>query len=99
MIIYNINTETFAGLAAYKHYVNVNSPVFRAIEKEFDKFIEDSNPGDEYREKYFSEDAIYCKKQAIIGAIDHILEVMDEHKLKFIKLNDSRIDLAAIFQD
>jgi len=99
MKIYNINTETEAGLRAYKSHCKTDSHLFIAIEKEFDKFIKDSNPASEYQDKYFSEDAIYSKKYAIRAAIDHIFEVMDEYNLPFIFLNDNRLDLAAIFQD
>lgn len=99
MKIYNINTETESGLRAYKAHCKTDSHLFRAIEKEFDKFIKDSNPASEYEDKYFSEDAIYSKKYAIIAAIDQIFEVMDEYKIPFIFLNDNRLDLAAAFQD
>ena len=99
MKIYNINTETEAGLRAYKAHCKVDSLLFKAIEKEFNRFIKDSKPASEYENKYFSKDAIYSKKYAIIAAIDQIFEIMDEEQIPFIFLNDKRIDLAAAFQD
>jgi len=95
MRIFNIDQETDAGYMAYKAMTKTDSSVFQAIEKEFDKWI-DGRP--DYNEMYFSDEAVYTKKGAIIQAIDQALEVMEEYKLKWIDLNDSRLDLWAAFE-
>jgi len=95
MRIFNIDQETDAGYMAYKAMTKTDSPVFQAIEKEFDRWIEGRR---DYEKMYFSDEAIYTKKGAIIQAIDQTLEVMEEYKLKWIDLNDSRLDLWAAFE-
>lgn len=51
-------------------------PVFQYIEQRFWKWI-DSAPHD-VKDMYFSEDAIYEKKGAIIGAIENAVEEANE---------------------
>lgn len=99
MKIRNINREEESGRIRYNAQIQTNSTLFEAIEEEFDKWIDQSNPAMEYAEKYFSDEAIYSKKRAIISAIDHIYEVMDEEDVNFIYLNDCRIDLSSVFAD
>ena len=51
-------------------------PVFQYVEQRFWKWI-DSAPHD-VKDMYFSEDAIYEKKGAIIGAIENAIEEANE---------------------
>lgn len=62
----------YAKLSAIDH------PVFLAVEKEFWSWLDSSNPAMEYEDMYFSEDAIYSKKDAIKGAISEMMEEADE---------------------
>ena len=95
--IYNIDRESDAGLATYLAHKRTDSLLFKAIEAEFDKWIENYKGGMEYSEMYFSEDAIYSKKGAIHEAIEMIFEIMDEYELGFIMLDDQRIDVLCAF--
>lgn len=79
--------------------MKTSSPVFKAVENEFNNWMDNSNPAMEYADMYFSEDAIYDKKGAIQSAIEQIFEVMEENNLPFIYLNDSRLDLDCAFAD
>lgn len=97
--VFNINTATEAGLRAYRAHFHTSSPLFKAVEKEFNEWMDNSNPASEYHDMYFSEDAIYDKKGAIHGAIEQIFEVMNEENLPFIFLNDKRLDLTCAFAD
>lgn len=96
MKIYNYNTEKESGLMKYREMISVDSPVFQAVEKELDAYL-DGNPY--IAQMYEGEEAIYTKRGAVISAIDQIIEVMDEYDLPFIYLNDKRIDLTAAWQD
>lgn len=73
----------------------LDSPVFAAIEKEFDDFIEHSNPASEYEEMYFGDEAIYSKKGAIRQAIE---EMMDEADITGKPVDIKTFDLWGIFQ-
>jgi hypothetical protein len=99
MKVFNFNRETEAGLAKYQALKKTDSWLFQAVEKEFDSWIDSSNPSSEYEDMYFSEEAIYTKKGAIQGAIELIFEFMDEEKLPFVFLNDNRLDLTSAFSD
>lgn len=95
MRIFNVDQESEAGYQAYKAMTKTDSPVFQAIEKELDKWIDGRT---DYEEMYFGDEAVYTKKGAIIQAIDQAIEVMEEYKLKWIALNDNRLDLWAAFE-
>lgn len=97
MKVFNIDRETETGLQRYFEAMQVDSPLFQEVEREFNKWIEDSNPAMEYEEMYFGDDAIYDKRNAIKAGIEHIFEVMDEEDLPYILTTDSRIDFDAIF--
>ncbi len=98
MKIYNLDTETESGLRKYHELLKPNSPLFIAVEKEFDEWIDSSDPSGEYHDKYFSSDSIYTKEGAIRDGIEQIFEVMKEENLPFIYLNDLRIDLTTSFE-
>lgn len=98
MKFYNINTETPAGLIAYKKAMQPDSLIFQEIEKHFNQWIENTNPASEYHEMYFGDDAILSKKGAIQEGINHLLEIMQEENLPFIYLNHPSIDFDAVFQ-
>jgi hypothetical protein len=57
---------------------SVSSPIFQYVESKFWAWIDGCNPASEYREMYFSEDAIYTKKGAIVGAIEAALDEANE---------------------
>ena len=97
MQIFNINTETDAGLAKYQSLMRTDSWLFKAMEREFDNYMDANGDRNELSEMYFSEDAIYEKKGAIRGAIEMIFDQMNEENLPFIFLKD--VDLSCAFQD
>jgi len=98
MKVYNFDRETTAGALKFAELLNSDSLLFQEIEKEFNAWIEGSNPANEYQEMYFGDDAIYSKSGAIQDAIRQIFEVMDEENLIFITTNDHRLDFDASFQ-
>ncbi len=98
MKIFNLDTETEAGLKAYNAHKRTDSPLFHAVEKEFDKWMEHNNSASEYDEMYFGDEAIYTKEGAIIQGIEQIFEVMNEYNLQSIELTDNRLDLECAFQ-
>lgn len=70
MLIYsNANYETMA---------NPSHPVFIAVEKEFWAWLEQSNPANEYEEKYFGEESIVNKRGAIEQAIEEMIDLANE---------------------
>lgn len=95
--IFNINRESDTGLKRYLDLMKPYSWLFRIIEAEFNNFMDANGDRNELSEMYFSEDAIYEKKESIRGAIEMIFEIMDEENLPFIFLNDRRIDLSCAF--
>ena len=99
MKVFNIDRNTEQGLKNYLALFQSSHPLFKAVEKEFNDWLDNSNPASEYSEMYFSEDAIYDKAGAIRGGIEQIFEVMDEENLPFIYLNDKRLDLTCAFAD
>lgn len=72
------------------------SPVFQAVEKEFDAWIEGSNPANEYQEKYFGDESIYTKRGAIEQAIVEMHEQADDTG-ENVYIKD--FDFDAIFSD
>ena len=87
--------------SAYEYAQKIKDPghpVFQAVEKMFDDWIEKSNPAMEYKEKYFGDFAIYSKQKAIEGAIDAALEYLYEEDLAFIDINSPKLDLIAQFE-
>lgn len=62
----------------YTKLSTLDHPIFLAVEKEFWAWLKNSNPANEYEDMYFSEDAIYDKKQAIRGAIEEMICEADE---------------------
>ena len=71
MKVFNIDSETICGQTALKMHNRLDSPLFQALEGIFDKELEGDHNW-ELREMYFSEDAIYTKKGAIHGMIEHV---------------------------
>jgi hypothetical protein len=68
---------------------NPSHPVFLEVEREFWAWLESSNPANQYEEMYFSDDAIYTKRGAIIGAIEELLnEAQETNKPVLIKTFD-----------
>lgn len=97
MKIYLHDTSTNEGLVKYYDDLRSDSPVFKAIEDEFNDFIDNSNPASELHDMYFSEDAIYDKRGAIEGAYELIRETMVDLGIKSIDHDDHRIDYCAAF--
>jgi hypothetical protein len=61
--------------------LSTSHPIFLFVEKQFWTWLENSNPAMEYKEMYFSEDAIYTKHGAIQEAIESALdEAIEESK-------------------
>jgi hypothetical protein len=98
MKVHNFDRETIEGILKFTEIMQPDSLLFQEIEKEFNAWIEGSNPANEYMEMYFGDDAIYSKSGAIQDAIRQIFEVMDEEDLQFITTNDQRLDFDANFQ-
>ena len=96
MIIYNFNRETESGYKKYRDLFKLDSWLFKAIEKQFDDFMDDYGDRSELREMYESDEAIYSKKGAIHQAIEELFDYMDEEGLKSTDLN--KFDLEGIFQ-
>ena len=57
---------------------NPSHVIFKAVEKQFWQWLEDSNPASENEEKYFGDDAIYDKLGAIEGAIEELINEANE---------------------
>lgn len=74
---------------------NYDNPIFLEVEKEFDNFIDTSNPANEYFDKYFGEYAIYSKEGAILGAIEYMIDEANETGKP---VNVNTFDLAALFE-
>lgn len=98
MIIKNIDRETDAGWEEYQKHRNYDSPLFTNIENKFDDWIETSNPAGEYKDKYFSEDAIYDKGEAILNAIEEIFNYMNENELNQIDTDSPDLDIECFFE-
>ncbi len=64
--------------ADYSKLSSLDHPIFLAVEREFWNWLNSSNPAMEYEDMYFSDDAIYDKKQAIQGAIEEMICEADE---------------------
>jgi hypothetical protein len=63
-----------------------SSAVFQLIEKVWWQWFEETKEhNSEIEDMYFSEDAIYCKKGAIIQAIEQIAEVAEETNKTYFK--------------
>ena len=93
MKVFNVDTETPQGLAAYQAHFKPDSPLFEAIEAIFDGWIRG-----EYEEMYFGEEAIYTKKGAIDQAIQQIFDYMRDENLPFVSLDDANLDLECSFE-
>ena len=78
----------------YSNAINLDSPIFLEVEKEFWKWLESSNPANEFEEMYFSDDAIYSKKDAIYGAIDELINSANEENKPILI---SSFDFDAVF--
>jgi hypothetical protein len=78
----------------YSEVSRVDHPIFQAVENEFNNWIDNSNPALEYHEQYFSDEAIYSKKQAIQGAIS---EMIDEAQETGAPVKISSFDFDAVF--
>lgn len=81
----------------YLQLMNPESPLFKAVEDVFYKWLENSNPAMEYFEMYFGEEAVYDHYLAIKAGIEHVFEVMDQESLIFITLEDNRLDFDSVF--
>lgn len=92
MIVKNVDTETDKGLEERLAHNKMGSPLFLHLDSKFDKFIEEWGQNNDLEEKYYSDEAIYTKKGAIIQAIEHIFEVMDEEKLSHISTDSPLLD-------
>lgn len=100
MRVYRLDTEKESDLQKRFAHDRVDSPLFKAVEKIFDDFMDANGEracGGDLRAMYESEDAIYEKAGAIRGAIEQVFEVIDEYDLKYIDLTDSRLDLICAF--
>lgn len=77
-----------------------DSPLWLAMEQEFDNWLENSNPASEYHEKYFGEDAIYTKHGAIVQAIEDLIIWAEEEERKVVTHSDLKkyFDAAASFE-
>lgn len=62
----------------YAKLTALDHPIFLAVEVEFWGWLNSSNPAMEYEDMYFSDDAIYDKKEAIKAAIEGLINEADE---------------------
>jgi len=69
----------------------IDSNLFLAIDKIFDQWLESTNPANEYFDMYYSDEAIYEKKGAIIYAIENIYDYMSDENKSIVLLNDNNI--------
>ncbi len=72
---------------------SISHPIFKYVEQKFWQWIDCARH--EIKDMYFSEDAIYDKKGAIIQAIENALEEAVESGKP---VNLSNFDLAAAFE-
>ena len=77
-----------------------DSPLWLAMEQEFDQWIEGANPAGEYQDKYFGDDAIYTKSGAIEQAIGDLINWAEEENRKIVTHSDLKkyFDAAASFE-
>ncbi len=99
MKVFYINPELCAGVDQFNKHQKTDSPLFKAIEEKFDQWISDSNPAMEYNEKYFGDNAILSKREAIRGAMYQIFGLMYDEKIAMLDLSDPMIDYDAAFSD
>tara|TARA_R110000868_G_scaffold12456_7_gene59537 strand:+ start:9566 stop:9874 length:309 start_codon:yes stop_codon:yes gene_type:complete len=79
--------------------VSSSAPIFIAVEAVFSNWLKNSNPASEYYDMYYSEDAIYTTRGAIIGGIEAIIEYMTETGKTYITTTEfAKIDIEAAFQ-
>lgn len=78
----------------YQAAAKTDSPIFQAVENEFWKWLNSTNPAMEYSDMYFSEDAIYDKKSAIRGAIEELIAEAEETGKPVLL---SKFDFDAVF--
>jgi hypothetical protein len=98
MIVKLENTDTKQGLRARLAHWQTDSPLFLHLEGKFDKFIEKWGTHNELNEMYFSDDAIFTRKGAILQAIEHIFDVMDMEELTQISTESNLLDFESQWQ-
>ncbi len=75
--------------AVYGTMANPSHPVFQAVEAEFWKWLESSNPAMEYEAMYFSDEAVCNKRGAIEQAIEEMInEANEEGKAVLVRTFD-----------
>jgi antirestriction protein len=75
---------------------NSESTLFQYIENEFENWIEDYE-GRDVVDMYYSDEAIYSKKGAILGSIEEISNIMVEDNLQTLNLDEDESDLTALW--
>ena len=89
MMFYNHHTKTCIKAVkvmysdVIEHHLKTDAWLFKVVEQCFNNWIDGCNPASEMEEKYFSDEAIYDKKGAIIGAIELMFEEMKEANVRW----------------
>lgn len=76
--------------------VSSSAPIFLAVEAVFNKWF--SWQCQDTKDMYYSEDAIYTTRGAILGGIENVIEYMVENKKTYITTEEfTKIDIEAAF--
>lgn len=76
--------------------ISSSAPLFKAVETVFNQWY--SYQYQDTKDMYYSEDAIYTTRGAIIGGIENVIEYMTEKNLTYITTREfSKIDIEAAF--
>lgn len=76
--------------------VSSSAPIFKAVEAVFNQWYKWQDQ--DTKDMYYSEDAIYTTRGAIIGGIEAVIEYMFENNLNYITTREfSKIDIEGTF--
>ena len=82
------------GFDPYK--VSSSAPIFKAVEAVFNQWY--AWQSQDTKDMYYSTDAIYTTRGAIIGGIENVIEYMIESKKNYITTKEfAKIDIEAAF--
>lgn len=83
------------GFDVYK--VSSSAPIFKAVEAVFNQWYKQQSQ--DTKDMYYSSDAIYTTRGAIIGGIENVIEYMVELNKNYITTKEfAEIDIEAAFE-